>query len=224
MGWALTIILIQEWFGLFGLQWPLTVRYLVCLTVVFNGELATAICSHAPFPDSIDFRQYLPSVNLMPHPGDTLLESYGFGCRGRITQWEAHTSGEGAHPIEFQVWRARVEIGEYELIGTNTFPNATPTGNILRLKVSEDEQINVNPGEFIGVRTTLGTERNGFQIQTITGTIIKYDLMGRETPNPLSISINGIRNQFPTNLDPISQRINFTPLINAVVSSKYTIK
>ena len=181
-------------------------------SVLYNTELSTAICNPTTFPDFIaDFAQFLPSVELLRHPGDTLLDSYVFSCGGRITQWEAYTSGEGAHPIEFQVWRARTELLQYDLIGLNTFPNATPSNNILRLSVPEGEQINFSPGDFVGIRTMAGTEGNGFQIQTITGTIIPYNLTrlgSSETPDRLRLGAAFVPDCF-------------TPIINAVVASKY---
>ena len=137
--------------------------------------MSTAICNPTTLPDFVDLRQFLPSIALLPHPGDTLLNTYVFECRGHITHWEAHTSGEGTvtHPIEFQVWRRTIEKLDHELIGVNTFPNATPTDNILRLSVPEGKQIDVSPGDFVGIRTTLSTEGDGFQLQTISGSIVK---------------------------------------------------
>ena len=204
-------------------------------TVLFNTGLSTAICNPTTFPN-LDFRQFLPAVGVLPHPGDTLFVSYTFGCEGRITQWEAYTSGEGAHPIEFQVWRARTELFRYDLVGVNTFPNATPTDNILRLSVPEGEQINVSPGDFVGISTTAGTEGDGFKIQTITGTqigpliggsignIIRYNLTERgydETPDQLLLrTLVGDPTCFTTT-STTPRTLSTTPIINAMVASKY---
>ena len=190
-------------------------------TVICNTELSTAICNPTPFPD-LDFRQFLPSVGLLPHPGEILATSYVFGCEGRITQWEAYTSGEGAHPIEFQVWRARTELLQYDLIGVNSFPNTTPTDNILRLSVPEGEQINVSPGDFVGIRTMVGTEGGGFQIQTFRGNLIQYNLTDRgisETPDPLMLGILVGLDCFTAGVIPTN--LSYTPIINAVVASEY---
>ena len=149
--------------------------------------------------------------------------SHTYGCEGRITQWEAYTSGEGAHPIEFQVWRHRPPGLQYDLIGVNTFPNATPTDNMLRLSVPEGEQINVSAGDFVGIRTKAGTEGDGFKVETMRGNIFKYSLAQRgynDTPNLLNLG------GFVFGFDcftsgSIPTRLSYIPIINAVVSGKY---
>ena len=191
-------------------------------SVLSNTELSMTICNPTTFPD-FNLRQFLPSTGLLPHPSDTLATSYVFSCDGRITQWEAYTSGEGAHPIDFQVWRARTEPIQYDLIGVNTFPNATPIDNILRLSVPEGEEIDVSPGDFVGIRTTLSTEGDGFQLQTIIGNLIQYNLTDRgisETPDRLVLGLLGGLDCFTAGVIPTN--LSFTPIINAVVASKYS--
>ena len=194
----------------------------ICSSVLCK-TVSTAICNPATFPDFIDLRQFLPSIILLPHPGDTLLNSYVFGCRGRITQWEAHTSGKGAHQIEFQVWRPTTEKLDHDLVGVNTFPNATPTDNMLRLSVPEGEQINVSPGDFVGIRTMASTEGDGFKIQAVTGTSIQYNLTAigySDTPDLLQLGVLDNPNCYSPSPRPIA--LGLTPIINAVVARKYS--
>ena len=197
-----------------------------CSSGLCNTDLSTAICNPTNFP--ANFRQFLPSVGALPHPGEILMaSSYVFSCEGCITQWEAYTSGEGAHPIEFQVWRKVPLILTYNLIGVNTFPNATPTDNFLRLSVPEGEQIDVSPGDFVGIRTTLGTEGDGFQIETMRGNIVKYSLTQRgysETPDRLRLGnvVFGL-DCFTFGLPLFGTNptaLTYIPIINAVVAGK----
>ncbi|XP_064406162.1 uncharacterized protein LOC135351153 isoform X2 [Halichondria panicea] len=145
---------------------------------------------------------------------------YRFTCEGTITHWEAYTTGTGSHPMEFQVWR-EAQLLTYNLVGNNIFSTASPSNGMLRLGVPVDQQITVMPGDFVGVRTIQGNEDDPFQILTIRGYYINYNLTKRgfdSTPAQLPLGISLGLNCF-TPLNSLPTRISITPLINAVLNS-----
>ncbi len=148
---------------------------------------------------------------------------YRFTCEGTITHWEAYTTGTGSHPMEFQVWREAPELLRYNLVGNNIFPTASPTNGMLRLGVPVDQQITVMPGDFVGVRTIQGNEDDPFQILTILGYYLNYNLTDRgfdSTPAQLPLgSLFGLDCFTPSNSLPTN--ISITPLINAVLNSEF---
>ena len=80
-------------------------------------------------------------------------------------QWEVYTTGSGPHPIEFSTWQfdsAQGISSFYTLAGVNYFPSAAPNqeGNILSLAVTPSQQIQVQPGDIVGVRSILARDSN----------------------------------------------------------------
>ena len=110
-------------------------------------------------------------------PADRLqaiVPAYTFNCTGRVTEWRACVdlgSHRERYYIQFQVWRPTGVPGCYRLVGFNAPPEPTfdgmgevnnadqllqpgerdsPLDRCVRLPVSEDEQIEFQPGDVIG--------------------------------------------------------------------------
>jgi hypothetical protein len=90
-----------------------------------------------------------------------------------VTEWAAYTINNGAHPIEFHVWRANETLQSvYHLVGMNVFQDAQPDANrLISFQVPLEEQITVSPGDFVGVRTVeqAGSSGEGFALQFDSG-------------------------------------------------------
>ncbi len=104
--------------------------------------------------------------------GQIILPDYNFTCSGVISSWEAHTTGRILSSIRFQVWQLVPGLNDYRLVGENVIGPRRDVDteglsfDIDRLQLSvvdPAKQINVSPGDFIGV--FVGTERGNVKIQ-----------------------------------------------------------
>ena len=110
-----------------------------------------------------------------------IVPTYTFNCTGRVTEWRACVvpgGGGERYYIQFQVWRPTAVLGCYRLVGYNAPPEPTfdgmgevnnadqllqpgdPSNLCVRLPVSEDEEIEFQPGDVIGYYTDRFRERN----------------------------------------------------------------
>lgn len=122
-------------------------------------------------------------------PGQILVPRYQFGCNGVVTKWEMYCLRNGAQTVEFHVWRENTSTDghtTYNLVGKNIVPNARPAANnLFSYSVPRDQQIQVQPGDIVGIRGYNATEPNNFQLQVHPnlqlGNVIAYKLRENET-------------------------------------------
>ena len=106
-----------------------------------------------------------------PDRFQAIVPAYTFNCTGRVTEWRACVEPRGGgerYYIQFQVWRPTGILGCYTRVGYNAPPEPTfddvgevnntdqllqpgdPLVRCVRLPVSEDGQIEFQPGDVIG--------------------------------------------------------------------------
>ena len=122
--------------------------------------------------------------------------------------------------MEFQIWRRNLAIltsaEAYNLVGKHVLPDAKPNEyNLLSYLVPEDQQIQVQPGDIVGVRVYNATEPNPFQLQAhlvgLEAEVIAYKLdENEETPSFLNLDEVGTIAVFPRRL-PV-MRITIVPV------------
>ena len=114
-----------------------------------------------------------------------IVPAYTFNCTGRVAEWRAcvdQGGGRERYYIQFQVWRPTGVPGCYRLVGSNAPPEPTfdgmgevnntdqllrpvtgrknPLDHCVLLPVSEDEQIEFQPGDVIGYYADRFREKN----------------------------------------------------------------
>ena len=107
------------------------------------------------------------------------------------------------------MWRqdTTIEGGTaYNLVGKNIIPDARPSAdNILSYVVPEDQQIQVQPGDIVGIRGYNAVEPNHFQLQAhlagFGAEVVAYNLGESEaTPSFLNLDVQGAIPLFPRRL------------------------
>ena len=177
----------------------------VILCLCIGGQCQQ--CGFESYPEFVDIslnNQLFETA--IGHPGQFLLNGVEFSCDGYIQHWELYCLHNGSHPIEFQVWRRNTStsLPVYNLVGKNFFQDSRPDiNNLVSHRVPLDQQIRVQPGDIVGVRTFIGTisEVLDYQIQahvtigTIheTLTILTYSDFFQESndPTPSVLNLNG---------------------------------
>ena len=188
---------------------------LLCVHVHYYYSVSGQSCTPIDYPPFVDRHTELGTPLQVPHPTQFLILSYVFGCEGNVTKWQLYTVNNGSHPIEFQVWRANTTISAtftLNLVGVNHFPDAMPDENhLLSLPVNRDQQIQVKPGDLLGIRTIANTETDDFRIQdyVLVGTIVTYSFGGETEPTPASLPFQNVNARFSL--------IHFLPVMNVTV-------
>lgn len=166
----------------------------------------TLLAANCTPSDYVEFRDRHKVVSpLLPsrvdHPARLLANSYEFGCRGVVTQWDLYTVFNGSHPIELHVWRRNTTTNTrvYHLVGLNSFPNAQPdTDHLLSLPVPIEQRISVEPGDIVGIRTIAGSSQdlnNEFRVQIDFGGLhTQYFIDNENLPTPSTLSLERTRN------------------------------
>lgn len=123
-------------------------------------------------------------------------------------RWEVHTTGSGPHPIEFSTWQFDSVRGTslvYTLMGVNYFPSAAPNqeNNVLSLAVTPSQQIQVFPGDIVGIRSILARDSNvssPFQMQLVLASddgVLFYGLEdSRTNVTPQAVEVTAGSNTF----------------------------
>lgn len=176
-------------------------------------------CTPPDYPPFLDRHVEFNNIDpfQVPHPLRFLITSFHFGCRGNVTEWALFTVNSGAHPIEFQVWRADTFISNtftLNLVGVNSFPEAKPdSDNLLSLSVPQEQQIQVEPGDILGISTFSGQENStdDFRIQDyiLMGTIMLYTLDGDSVSTPQSLPFQSVSARFSL--------LHYLPVMNVTV-------
>lgn len=164
-------------------------------------------CTPATYPDFVDrsrnfFRFYFSG------PGQILVGDYHFGCNGLVTEFEffCRPNFNGAQTVEFQIWRQNLAIDNaeaYNLVGKHVLVDVQPDeNNLLSYSVPEDQQIQVQPGDIVGLRAYNATEESPFQFQahlvSLETEVVAYNLdENAETPSFLNLDEVGTIAVFP---------------------------
>ena len=173
-------------------------------------------CTPVDYPPFMDRHDAFPQTDpvQVSHPFRFIVLSYQFGCEGTVTKWELYTVNNGSHPIEFQVWRGDTSISNtftLNLVGTNYFQDAQPdSNNLLSISVPVEEQIQVQPGDILGISTFENDLANDFRIQDyiFIGTVLLYALE-IDTSTPSSLPFQSVN----ARMSPI----HFLPVMNVTV-------
>lgn len=172
----------------------------VCIKLILNFSFFAASCrdcTPSGYPDFVDRSGDLIRF-FLSGPGQILIGDYQFGCSGRVTKFEFYTRPgfSGALTFEFHVWRqTKTAEGKtvYNLVGKNVLPNARPgANNILAYSVPLGHQIQVQPGDIVGVRGYNAIEPNPFSLQAqlvgFGSEVVAYNLDESEpTPGVLDL-------------------------------------
>ncbi len=123
--------------------------YIVLQLVLLFVQSSLQSCSLQPPPIVEDLKQKpITAQNLNGH---IIVPFYNFTCYGVITSWEARITGRMSD-IRFQVWKL-VTGRTYSLVGENYIrvrPTRFPIDKLL-YEVNTSLQIQVSPGDFIGI-------------------------------------------------------------------------
>ena len=103
-----------------------------------------------------------------------IISDYSFDCYGNVTEWGAFVERSfNRYTLDFQVWRrsggGQGTTGEYDFVGSNSFPSISPgNGGQILEPVPVEQQIQVRPGDVIGfyVRDEQDRDDNGVELHT----------------------------------------------------------
>ena len=81
-----------------------------------------------------------------------LAPDLSFDCAGRVTRWDALVERQFLYTLRFSVWRSFENGADcYELVGTNDKTVNVNSTRLVRLDVELEHQIEVEPGDIVGV-------------------------------------------------------------------------
>ncbi len=89
------------------------------------------------------------------NPVQVIIKSYQFHCCGKVGGWAAYVQpGGGNHEqrvysLKFQIWRPSGN-NRYVKIGENSFPLVTFENSRIEEELSNNEQLNFQPGDVVG--------------------------------------------------------------------------
>ena len=152
----------------------------------------------------------------LPKNAQAIIPAYKFTCSGNITEWHAIVDDIKPMRIDFQVWRME-QSGKYKLIGANAYLHATPVMNKLKLSVPVNLQIQVNPGDIMGVRTegnmTIHYINNpNMDTYVMEGTDRTFSMFGPDITHTVLNGAPLINAEFKNGkFDTYSHCINLTP-------------
>ncbi len=112
-------------------------------------------CSLQP-PPLVENPKLKPPVRAAPLSGHIIMPYYNFTCYGFITSWEANITGRMGQEseIRFQVWQSMTKSDKkttYRLIGENYITQIQPPFDKISYKVPPLIQIEVSPGDIVGI-------------------------------------------------------------------------
>ena len=167
-------------------------------------------CTRVDYPNFVDRSRDLIQFGFSG-PGQILVGAYRFACDGFITQFDLFCRGNGSQTAEFQVWRPNPPtdgMTTFTLVGKHVLLDVRPDqNNLLSYSVPQDQQIQVQPGDIVGLRAYNATEPNAFIVQAHidlganSADVIGYNLNENETtPSLLNLDVVGTTAVFPGRL------------------------
>ena len=167
--------------------------------VSVSQEQTNLQCTPLNYPAFFDLTIVPLPLQLFFGPtGQALVGSYRFGCNGLINRLEVFCQNNGSHTAEFHVWRLNTSVPGatvYNLVGKHIIQDARPDeNNLLSYSVPEDQQIQVQPGDIVGIRGYNVTEPDPFVIQAqfqLGADVTLYTLSENE-PTPTVLNLNDV--------------------------------